>query len=215
MNGAQLQDAVNPLAQTPADFKASLIALIPHLRGFATVLCRNRELAEDMAQEALVKAWRAQNSFEPGSNLKAWLFTILRNEFMTYRRRAWRQVVWDEDAFASRHVDCEQHWSSELADVGRALGQLSTEQREALILITVGHFSYEEAARISNCSVGTVKSRVFRARAALVTLLEEGKALPQGPPSSEGSGFARVLAFLPSTLSAHEDQTSSPLVAGG
>src|ERR1700704_464659 len=98
MSSAQLRDPAKPADQSPADFKSSLIALIPHLRGFAIVVCRNRELAEDLAQEALVKAWRAQNSFEPGTNLKAWLFTILRNVFMTYRRRAWRQASWDEDA---------------------------------------------------------------------------------------------------------------------
>ena len=141
MSSAQLQDTAKPADHPTADFKSSLIALIPHLRAFATVLCRNRELAEDLAQEALVKAWRAQNSFEPGTNLKAWLFTILRNEFMTYRRRAWRQTVWNEDAFASTPVAAGQHWSSELSDVGRALDQLSTEQREALILVTVGSFS--------------------------------------------------------------------------
>src|ERR1700704_4342395 len=98
MGSTQIQNAANPIGQSRADFKTSLIALIPQLRAFATVLCRNRELGEDLAQEALVKAWRAQNSFEPGTNLKAWLFTILRNVFMTYRRRAWRQASWDEDA---------------------------------------------------------------------------------------------------------------------
>lgn len=212
MRSAELQDIASPKTQSPGDFETSLIALIPHLRAFATVLCRNRELAEDLAQEALVKAWRAQNSFEPGSNLKAWLFTILRNVFLTYRRRARRQAVWDEDAIASRPVACGQHWSSELSDIGRALYCLSIEQREALILITVGGFSCAEAARISNCSLGTVKSRVFRARAALATMLEGEEPLPQGRPPSEGSGLAQILAYLPSTLSAHDSQALSPLV---
>src|SRR3954463_14696775 len=92
MSTTQLHDVPTAVDQSAADFKTLLISLIPQLRAFATVLCRNRELAEDLAQEALVKAWRAQNSFEPGSNLKAWLFTILRNEFMTNQRRSWRQV---------------------------------------------------------------------------------------------------------------------------
>jgi RNA polymerase sigma-70 factor (ECF subfamily) len=199
---ATLHDAAK-VDQSPADFKTSLIVLIPHLRAFATVLCRDRELAADLSQEALVKAWRAQNSFEPGTNLKAWLFTILRNEFMTYRRRAWRQAGWDEDAMSSRPVACGQHWSSELADVERALGQLSIEQREALILVTVGGFSYEEAARISDCSIGTVKSRVFRARAALATMFEGNAALPPRGLSPKGSGLDQVLAHMPNTLSAH------------
>ena len=214
MSSAQLRDTAKPADQSPADFKSSLIALIPHLRAFATVLCRNRELAEDLAQEALVKAWRAQNSFEPGTSLKAWLFTILRNEFITYRRRAWRQAVWDEDAFASVPVAAGQHWASELSDVGRALDQLSAEQREALILVTVGGFSYDEAARINNCSIGTVKSRVSRARAALAGMLEENGALPPRRSHSEGSGLDQVLACLPSALSAHESPALSPVVAG-
>jgi len=209
MSSTQIQDAANPIDQLPADFKTSLIALIPHLRAFSTVLCRNRELGEDLAQEALVKAWRAQNSFKPGTNLKAWLFTILRNEFMTYRRRAWRQAGWDEDAMSSRPVACGQHWSSELADVERALGQLSIEQREALILVTVGGFSYEEAACISDCSIGTVKSRVFRARAALATMFEGNAALPPRG-SSKGSGLDQVLAHLPCALSSCESQPSGP-----
>jgi RNA polymerase sigma-70 factor (ECF subfamily) len=215
MSSTQIQDAANPIGQSPANFKTSLIALIPHLRAFSTVLCRNRELGEDLAQEALVKAWRAQNSFQPGTNLKAWLFTILRNEFMTYRRRAWRQAGWDEDAMSSRPVACGQHWSSELADVERALGRLSIEQREALILVTVGGFSYEEAACISDCSIGTVKSRVFRARAALATMFEGNAALPPRGPSSKGSGLDQVLAHLPIALSSSESQAGSPLVARG
>jgi RNA polymerase sigma-70 factor (ECF subfamily) len=200
MSSVELQDTANPVVQSSADFKTSLIALIPHLRAFAIVLSRNHELAEDLAQETLVKAWRAQRSFEPGSNLRAWLFTILRNEFLSYRRRAWRQAAWDEDAMASRPVAGGQHWSSELSDVGRALYSLSNEQREALILVAVAGFSYEEAARIMNCSVGTVKSRTFRARAALAARLEENETLPPRRQHSEGSGFDQVLAYLPDTL---------------
>jgi RNA polymerase sigma-70 factor, ECF subfamily len=190
--------------EAPEDFKSKLIELIPQLRAFATALCRNRELAEDLAQEALIKAWRAQSSFEPGSNLKAWAFTILRNEFLSYRRRAWRQGVWNEEVEQSRPEPGGQHWSSELSDIGRALSQLSDEKREALILVSVGGFSYDEAARISNCSVGTVKSRVFRARARLVAMLEENnQTLPQRRPRSEGTGLQQILAHLPSNLSAH------------
>jgi RNA polymerase sigma-70 factor (ECF subfamily) len=214
MSSAEMQDIASPNDQSPAAFETRLVALIPDLRAFATMLCRNRELAEDLAQEALVKAWRAQSSFEAGSNLKAWLFTILRNEFLTYRRRAWRQAVWDEDALTSRPVAAGQYWSSELSDIGRALDCLSIEQREVLILITVGGFSYEEAARISSCSLGTVKSRLFRARATLATALEGKKALPQRRRPSEENGLEQILAYLPSTLSAHQGPALSTLVAG-
>jgi RNA polymerase sigma-70 factor (ECF subfamily) len=199
--------------EASADFKTKLIELIPHLRAFATALCRNRDLAEDLAQEALIKAWRAQGSFEPGSNLKAWSFTILRNEFLSYRRRAWRQGIWNEEVEQSRPEPGGQHWSSELSDIGRALSQLSDEKREALILVSVGGFSYEEAARISNCSVGTVKSRVFRARARLVAMLEQNQTLPQRRPGAEGTGLQQILAHLPGTLSAHAG--SSVIESGG
>jgi RNA polymerase sigma-70 factor (ECF subfamily) len=206
MRSAKFQDPQNLDDDSFGDFKTKLIELIPHLRAFAIVLCRNREMAEDVAQEALIRAWRARSSFEPGSNLRAWLFTILRNEFLTCRRNAWRQATWDEDAVASTPVPGGQHWSSELLDIGRALDRLSVEQREALILVSVGGFSYEEAARISNCSLGTVKSRVFRARAALETMLEENKPLPQRRLPSEGNGLEQILAHLPSTLLAHTSQ---------
>jgi RNA polymerase sigma-70 factor (ECF subfamily) len=209
MGSEKCQDPGNLDEDSCGDFKSKLIELIPHLRAFAIVLCRNRELAEDVAQEALVRAWRARRSFEPGSNLRAWLFTILRNEFLTCRRNAWRQATWDEDAVASTPVPGGQHWSSELLDIERALYHLSAEQREALILVSVGGFSYEEAARISNCSLGTVKSRVFRARAALETMLEENKALPERGLPSEGSGLEQILAHLPNALSAHRSDVTT------
>ena len=215
MSSAELHNTANPVRQSSADFKTNLIALIPYLRAFAIVLSSNRELAEDLVQETLVKAWCAQGSFLAGSNLKAWLFTILRNVYFSYRRRAWRQTVWDEDAMSSRPVAGGQHWSSELSDVGRALYCLSNEQREALILVTVGGFSYEEAARIMNCSVGTVKSRTFRARAALAAMLEENATLPPRRPRSEGSGLDQVLACLPNTLSARENPALTSIGAGG
>jgi RNA polymerase sigma-70 factor (ECF subfamily) len=195
MSSLEAQDIANPNDQSNVDFERGLITLIPHLRAFAIVLCRNRELAEDIAQEALARAWRARTSFQPGSNLRAWLFTILRNEFLTYRRRAWRQTPWDDEAVASTPVSASQYWSSELSDIGRALYGLSIEQREALILVTVSGFSYEEAARISECSIGTVKSRVFRARAALATMLEENKPLPERPPTPGAIGLDEILAY--------------------
>jgi RNA polymerase sigma-70 factor (ECF subfamily) len=214
MSSTQLQDNPSPYDQSRVDFETSLIALIPHLRAFAITLCRSGELAQDLAQEALAKAWRARSSFQAGSNLKAWLFTILRNEFLTHRRKAWRQTPWDEQAVASIPMSESQHWSSELSDIGRALYGLSIEQREALILVTVGGFSYEEVARICNCSVGTVKSRVFRARAALAAMLEENEPLPQRRPPSEGSGHQQIVAQISRALSARgQQQAASPLVA--
>lgn len=119
-----------------AQFKADLLDLIPFLRAFARSLCGNPDMADDLAQETLVKAWQARASFAPGTNLKAWLFTILRNQFYSDRRRAWRQAPWDQDA-AERipGLSSEQGWAAELSDTARALSSLSDEQREALILV--------------------------------------------------------------------------------
>src|SRR6202020_2670983 len=125
--------------QTPdnddGSFKSELLGLIPFLRAFARSLTGNQEGADDLAQETLVKAWQSRNTFIPGTNLKAWLFTILRNQFYSDRRRAWRQAPWDQEA-AERIPGSsnEQAWAAELSDTARALTCLSDEQREALIL---------------------------------------------------------------------------------
>jgi RNA polymerase sigma-70 factor (ECF subfamily) len=164
-------------------FQRDLIALIPHLRAFSRVLCGRRAIAEDMAQDALAKAWRARERFEPGTNLKAWLFTILRNEFYSHARRAWRETHWDDDlgdniAGPAR----EQESAMELSDAARALSALPDCQREPLILVSAGGLSYEEAANICGTPVGTTKSRVARARAALTKSLDGGsRPLPPRP----------------------------------
>jgi RNA polymerase sigma-70 factor (ECF subfamily) len=155
------------------EFRNGLIDLLPFLRAFSRTLCGHRELADDLAQEALAKAWQAQDNFRPGSNLKAWLFTILRNLYYSDRRRSWRQAPWD-DAAAARvpNSQGEQSWAAELTDTARAMSMLPAEQREALILVGAGGFSYEEAAKISGCAIGTVKSRVARARRAVIATLD-------------------------------------------
>jgi RNA polymerase sigma-70 factor, ECF subfamily len=166
-------------AGSDVQFKNDLLELIPFLRAFARSLCGNPDMADDLAQETLVKAWQSRSSFAPGTNLKAWLFTILRNQFYSDRRRAWRQAPWDQDA-AERIPGApeEQAWSAELSDTARALTSLSHEQREALILVGAGGFSYEAAAQICNCAVGTVKSRVARARKTLIAMLQGDEPLP-------------------------------------
>ncbi|HEY5048131.1 MAG TPA: sigma-70 family RNA polymerase sigma factor [Rhizomicrobium sp.] len=180
-----------------AEFKADLLELIPFLRAFARSLCGNQEIADDLAQETLVKAWQARSMFAPGTNLKAWLFTILRNQFYSDRRRAWRQAPWDQDA-AERipGSSSEQTWAAELSDTARALSCLSDEQREALILVGAGGFSYEDAAAICKCAVGTVKSRVARARKSLVAILDGGEPLPQASQPQEGDAAHEILAQL-------------------
>lgn len=178
-------------------FKADLLDLIPFLRAFARSLCGNQETADDLAQETLVKAWQARSMFAPGTNLKAWLFTILRNQFYSDRRRAWRQAPWDQDA-AERipGSSSEQAWAAELSDTARALSCLSDEQREALILVGAGGFSYEDAAAICKCAVGTVKSRVARARKSLLAILDGEEPLPQASQPQEGDAAHDILAQL-------------------
>jgi RNA polymerase sigma-70 factor (ECF subfamily) len=188
-----------PRDTTDADsqFKADLLDLIPFLRAFARSLCGNQEMADDLAQETLVKAWQARNMFAPGTNLKAWLFTILRNQFYSDRRRAWRQAPWDQDA-AERipGSSAEQASAAELSDTARALSRLSDEQREALILVGAGGFSYEDAAAICRCAVGTVKSRVARARKSLLSILEGEDPLPPASHGAEGDAADAIMAEL-------------------
>ena len=173
-----------PRPATPEEakqFREGLVEMIPVLRAFARSLCGQRDLADDLAQETLTKAWQARDKFRPGSNLKAWLFVILRNEFYSNHRRA--KTVANYAAADALHnsegVDAEQYAKMDLTDLMRAFDQLSSEQKEALVL-TAGEFSYDEAAAICGCAVGTIKSRVSRARKLLQTLVEgQGGKLPE------------------------------------
>jgi RNA polymerase sigma-70 factor (ECF subfamily) len=179
------------------EFRDGLLALIPFLRAFSRSLCGDREAADDLAQEALAKAWQSRDTFRAGSNLKAWLFTILRNQFYSDRRRAWRQAPWDEGA--AERVPApkgEQMWAVQLSDTARALRQLPNEQREALILVGAGGFSYEDAAAICNCAIGTVKSRVARARKALVASLEGASPPPDEPRPAGKEAGDEIMAEL-------------------
>lgn len=164
-------------AQDDAVFKAELTELIPHLRAFARTLCGNRATADDLAQEALLKAWKARASYKPGTNLKAWSFTILRNLFYSQQRRAWRSQPLDQEVAEATLVATDDPDASlELLALRNALLELAPDQREALVLVGAGGVSYDEAAEICGCAVGTIKSRVSRARTALAAKMEEGSA---------------------------------------
>ena len=159
--------------------KQQLVDMIPNLRAFARSLSGNSARADDLVQETLLKAWANREKFEEGTNLRAWLFTILRNSFYSQMRRATREVEDVDDRHALRtQTPATQDDPLELDDFRRALHLLPAEQREALILIGASDFSYEEAAAVCECAVGTVKSRVARARARLSAILNGDEKLP-------------------------------------
>jgi RNA polymerase sigma-70 factor (ECF subfamily) len=158
-----------------ATFKADLTALIPQMRGFARGLCGDPTYAHDLTQDALFKAWNSRRSFTPGTNLKAWLFMILRNGFYSDCRRSWRSTQLDQEAAERTLVAVNNpDGGLELNDLRLAMNMLPREQREALTLIGAVGLSYDEAAEICGTATGTIKSRVSRARAQLLVILAEG-----------------------------------------
>jgi RNA polymerase sigma-70 factor, ECF subfamily len=195
-----------------AEFEAGLVELMPGVRVFALSLSGHRELAEDLAQETLAKAWGARRSFTPGSNLKAWVFAILRNELYSHRRRDWRQVPWNDVLGATIAAPPgEQQWAVELSDAASAMLRLSDPQREALILVGVGGFSQDDAASVSKIPVGTVKSRVGRARKALKEILDSPMSLPIKSRPSSGDAMNELLAQLSHLIQIHARPTGGPV----
>lgn len=162
-------------ANEKADFKRELTGVVPHLRAFARGLCGRPDMADDLVQETMLKAWAAQDRFEPGTSMRAWTFVILRNAYLTDMRRNRFRGEYDEGV-AERILTAPagQEEPIHLSDLHRALLTLPAERREALLLVGAGGFSYEEAAQICGCAVGTIKSRVGRARAALSEMLTSG-----------------------------------------
>jgi RNA polymerase sigma-70 factor (ECF subfamily) len=174
-------------------FQRELVKLIPHLRAFARTLTGNAAQADDLAQDAMIKAWDARNSFQLGTNMKAWTFMILRNQFYSDKRRSWRQIQLDQEA-AERTLVAVDNPEAPLAldELRLAMAMLPDEQREALTLVGAGGFAYEEAADICGCAIGTVKSRVSRARKALQGILEAGDYDRDG--GSAGDAMRSILA---------------------
>jgi RNA polymerase sigma factor (sigma-70 family) len=174
---------------TDAEFKTQLTAIVPHLRAFGRSLSGNRDTADDLVQETLLKAWAARRRFQAGTNMRAWTFIILRNHYLSQVRRNRFRGEWDEltadrvlaaPASQDRHID--------LNDLQRALQELPQAQREALILVGAGGFAYEEAAEICGVAVGTIKSRVARGRTALESILDQGSLPPRSAQIASGEG---------------------------
>lgn len=153
-------------------FRDDLVTMIPHLRAFARSLAGSPDLADDLVQETVMRALRAQDQYQPNTNLKAWLFTILRNQYVTTMRRArFATSCLDDCPEAIVSVAASQHETLFMQDVQQALMRLTVEHREVLMLIGAAGISYEEAAQICGCPIGTVKSRLSRARRELMALL--------------------------------------------
>jgi RNA polymerase sigma factor (sigma-70 family) len=192
-----------------ADFKTQLAQVIPHLRAFGRSLSGSRDLADDLVQETLLKAWAARLRFQAGTNMRAWTFIILRNLFLSQMRRARFKGEWDElTASKILAAPASQDKHIELADMQRALLHLPQPQREALILVGAGGFAYEEAAEICGCAVGTIKSRVARGRVALESLLTEGK-LPSRRGHDNGDRTA-LQSIMSDVDSLSKDRLPSP-----
>lgn len=187
-----------PRSREDALFERDLVALIPHLQSFSRQLCGRNGIADDMAQDALAKAWCARDSFEPGTNLKAWVFRILRHTFYSHMRRAWRQSHWDEHKGDQIPAPPdEQQWSMDLSDCMRGLSALRKPQRDALLLVGAAGLSYGDASKVLDVAIGSVKSRAARARGKLARMLDGQEAMPdKRPPVPPGSALEDILAQL-------------------
>ena len=153
-------------------FQASLLAMVPNLQRFARSLLRSHVGADDLLQNTLLRAWRSRASFAPGTNLEAWLFTIMRNQFYNEHRKRGREVQDEDGAQAERMVSLpEQGGHLDLSDVQAALDRLAPPMRQALVLVAIENLTYEETAAVMQCRIGTVKSRVWRARTQLAQML--------------------------------------------
>lgn len=173
-NAKRSAEAAAAMTPEQHQFREHMISVIPKLRAFALSLASKSDYADDLVQETLMKAWHHQTDFEPGTNMKAWLFTILRNEYFSQlRKRKRKREVEDTDGELINQLSTPAGQESHLdmADLRQAMLQLPDDQREAIILVGASGFSYQEVAEITQVAVGTVKSRVNRARVRLAALL--------------------------------------------
>jgi RNA polymerase sigma-70 factor (ECF subfamily) len=169
--------SVDCVPQIEADWRDQVIALIPALRAFAWSISRNGSDADDLVQDTLIKAWRHRERFEPGTNLRAWLFTILRNTYYTTMVRRRREVRDEDEQHAKSLASAPtQEWRLAILALQDALDQLPEEHREAIVLVGAAGLSYEEAAEICGCALGTIKSRVNRARGRLMKIMDIERA---------------------------------------
>ena len=183
--------------ETTADpFKRDeLTALIPRMRAFALSLCRDHAQADDLTQDTLVSAWRRRDSYQQGTNLRAWIFMIMRNQFYSDKRRSWRVLQLDPTVAEETLIAVSNPAAAlELDDVRRAMLSLSAAQREALTMIAVHGMGYTQVARLCKCAEGTIKSRVSRARQALLATMDD-KSL-RGDRGAPGEAMAAIFNLV-------------------
>ncbi|MEA1676388.1 sigma-70 family RNA polymerase sigma factor [Nitrospirillum sp. BR 11163] len=179
-----------PSAETSPTFRDELVKLIPAMRAFARSLTNNAADTDDLVQDAIVRAWSHAGQFTPGTNLRAWLFTILRNRYYSVAKHQQREVGDPDGIHTARlTISPAQEWGIAGRELKAALMKLPVEQREALVLVGGAGASYEEAAEICGCALGTIKSRVNRGRARLADIMgmdpgDTGLGAPTGMATS-------------------------------
>lgn len=207
------RETIEHVALSDADFKIELAQVIPHLRAFGRSLSGSRDLADDLVQETLMKAWAARQRFQAGTNMRAWTFIILRNLYLSQMRRARFKGEWDDlvaDRILAAPASQDKH--VELGDMQRALLHLPQPQREALILVGAGGFAYEEAAEICGVAVGTIKSRVARGRVALEGILSGSQLESRraGPDNQGKSALDTIMDQVDDLSGDHQPTPDEP-----
>lgn len=171
-----MNDHRSPKAPSLNEYKSDVLKLLPALRRFARSLTGNGAASDDLVQDTVLKAIRHERQFKRGSNLRAWLMTIMRNELLSNKRKNWRMTAWNpafDDSLAFSNTMSEPESAIELHRVLLCMACLPSEQRDALVAVGYAGFSYEEAAERLGCALGTVKSRVYRARLDLSNMMDD------------------------------------------
>lgn len=199
-------------ALSDAEFRQLLGGVIPHLRAYGRSLSGNPDLADDLTQDTMVKAWASRSRFERGTSIKAWTFVILRNTFLSQMRRNKFRGEYDE-ATVERTLasPASQEGTSEMADLQRGLMELPQDQREALILVGAGGMSYEDAAVVCNCALGTMKSRVSRARTALEQIMARGSFKQTRAESMPATEALEAIMDSVETITARREASNGPV----
>lgn len=208
MTDAKLASQADPGDRlSDREFKTLLADVIPHLRAYGRSLSGNADLADDLTQDTMVKAWASRERFERGTSIKAWTFVILRNTFLSQMRRNKFRGDYDEQMVErTLATPAAQEDSSQITDLQRGLMELPEDQREALILVGAGGMSYEEAATICDCALGTMKSRVSRARKALEEIMESGQfAQSRSDTMPASEAMAAIMDSVETIAARHDD----------